>query len=178
MQNERHRRTTSVPPIVGGRWRAGIVCMLMFTAATTACSQRVQKPGQPMDQLPAAARLLLTQSATVGEPERRIVDDQAEWATLWASLHAGLSAPPLPAVDFAREVVAFATMGTRPTGGFAVDISGTRRIGDSLEVVLIETVPAADCMLTQAESGPTVAARVPRARGAIRFMVRQKTEPC
>ncbi len=159
-------------------WGGGILCTLVLAGATTAWAQHVQKRSQRMDQLPAGARLLHTQSATVGEPERRMVRDGAEWATLWTSLHAGMPAPPLPPVNFAREVVAFATMGTRPTGGFELDVVGTRRVGKDLDVVLVETVPGAECMLTQAETTPTVAVRVPRAPGVVRFSVQRKTQRC
>ena len=171
-------RTTRRPLALPVRWRSSTLCILMLAGATTACSQNVHEAGRTMDHLPAGARLLQTQSATVGEPERRIVRNRAEWMTLWTSLHAGMPAPPLPAVDFAQELVIFATMGTRPTGGFELDISGTRRVGNDLDVILVETVPAKDCMLTQAETAPTVIARVPRASWVIQFTVQRKTLRC
>jgi len=178
MHNDTRRRTLRVHYTASVAWRTSLLCILMLGGATTACSQNVQTQNQTMDQLPAAARLLQTQSATVGEPEQRIVRDPAAWAALWASLHAGMPAPPLPPVDFEREVVAFATMGTRSTGGFELNVTGTRRVGQDLEVVLVETVPAADCMLPQAETAPTVVVRVPSAPGAMRFTVQRKTQRC
>jgi len=173
-----HRSARAVRELAPVRWRSGLLVMLMLAGATTACSQNVQTQSQTMDPLTAGARLLHTQSATVGEPEQRIVRDQAQWAALWTSLHAGMPAPPLPPVDFSLEVVAFATMGTRPTGGFELDVAGTQKVGTGLDVVLVETVPAADCMLTQAETAPTVAVRVPRAAGTMRFTVQRKTARC
>jgi len=160
---------------IGARLLSGAA---MLVQASIACAQPAYPRSHRMDQLPAGARLLHTQSATVGEPERRIVGSMAEWDALWISLHGGMPAPPLPSVDFSREVVAFATMGTRSTGGFELDIAGTRRIGKDLDVLVIETVPAPGCMLTQVESTPTVAVRVPRAPGVVRFSVQRKTQRC
>jgi hypothetical protein len=169
------RRSVSVSRIM--RWRAGLLGTILFACASHVEAQHVQR-GSRMIQLPAGARLLHTQSATVGEPEQRIVRTRAEWATLWASLYAGMPAPPLPSVDFARDVVVFATLGSRPTGGFDLDVVGTRRAGDDLDVVLVETVPAPDCMQTQAESAPTVAARIARVHGTMRFVVQRRTSRC
>ena len=127
MHNDTRRRTLRVHYTASIAWRTSLLCILMLGGATTACSQNVQTQNQTMDQLPAAARLLQTQSAIVGEPEQRIVRDPAAWAALWASLHAGMRAPPLPPVDFEREVVAFATMGTRRSNSAVSRCNGCKR---------------------------------------------------
>lgn len=132
-----------------------------------------------MIALPASARLLHSMNARVGEPEQRVIRDSEGWNALWSQLYAGLVPPPLPAVDFSRELVAFITPGGKPTAGFDIDVEGTSRGAvDALRVHVVETVPAADCMLAQVMTAPAVAVRLPRVRGEVQFIIRRVTQRC
>lgn len=87
--------------------------------------------------------------------QRLLVRDEASWEQLWARVHTPLaSPPPLPPVDFSRQVVVGVALGSRPTGGFAVDIVAVKRIGDRLIVRLRETQPAPGAMVTEAFTQP------------------------
>ncbi|MCC6158657.1 MAG: protease complex subunit PrcB family protein [Deltaproteobacteria bacterium] len=87
--------------------------------------------------------------------QRLLVRDEASWEQLWARVHTPLaSPPPLPPVDFARQVVVGVALGSRPTGGFSVDIVGVKRVGDRLIVRLRETQPAPGSMVTEAFTQP------------------------
>jgi len=53
-----------------------------------------------------------------------VVRDSAAWAALWAEHIAGrVSAPPLPVIDFAREMVIAFFLGEKPTSGYSAGIA-------------------------------------------------------
>src|SRR5712691_2257921 len=70
----------------------------------------------------------------------------AEWAKLWTQ-HAGERARP--SVDFSKEIVIGAFMGTRPSAGFATEIVRVREEGAALVVSYKETRPAPDSVAAQ-----------------------------
>jgi hypothetical protein len=82
-----------------------------------------------------------------------------EWSKLW-TLHAGERTRP--AVDFSKEVVVAVFMGTRPTGGFSVEIVRVRQEGPALVVSYKETRPAPDSVAAQILTSPFHIVAVPR----------------
>ena len=61
------------------------------------------------------------------EPRRFLIRDWQAFAAVWAA-HAGPNAAT-PAVDFDTRMVAAVFAGERPTPGFSVEVTGTRRDG-------------------------------------------------
>ncbi|HEY2067475.1 MAG TPA: glycoside hydrolase family 2 TIM barrel-domain containing protein [Gemmatimonadaceae bacterium] len=138
----------------------------------------IRQSGQPVDTLGKDTHLYRAPNARVGEPETRVIRDAKDWASTWASLHAGLPAPPLPHVDFTKEIVLFVALGPRSTGGFDVDVERIiRRSPDDLLVQIVETSPGDGCMSTQVITSPAVAVRAPRA-AQVHFVRRQIRTPC
>jgi hypothetical protein len=95
-----------------------------------------------------------------------VVRSNAEWEKLWKS-HA--AAQPLPAVDFTREMVAAVFLGSRPTGGFSVEIVDGRREGEALVLDYVERRPSPDAITTQALTSPFHIVRVEAQAGEVRF---------
>src|SRR5690606_25162826 len=75
----------------------------------------------------------------------------AEWSALWKS-HGGEGAPG--AVDFSKQMVAAVFLGTRPTGGYRVDIVSTRRDGETLVVECLERAPGRGDISIQVLTAP------------------------
>ena len=93
----------------------------------------------------------------------RLVSDAAELLTIWNQAYAtSLNVPPPPAVDFARETVLAVFMGTRPTGGYGIDVRDVTLEGADLFVDLVLIEPPAGSILTQALTSPWVIVRVLR----------------
>jgi hypothetical protein len=90
----------------------------------------------------------------------------AEWSALWRE-HAGDR--PAPAVDLAARTVVAVFLGSRPTAGYAVEITGTRRDGDVLVVEWRERRPAPRGVTAQILTSPAHLATIPRVAGDIRF---------
>ena len=105
-------------------------------------------------------------SSGVEEPAQVVVRSPAEWETLWKS-HAGPQAAP--AVDFSTSMVAAVFLGTRPTGGYRVEIVGTRLENDQLIIEYIERPPGAGALVTQILTSPFHIVKLPRFNGPIRF---------
>ena len=82
-----------------------------------------------------------------------------EWSRLWTQ-HAGERTRP--SVDFSREIVVAVFMGTRPTGGFGVEIVRVRQEGVALVVSYTETRPSPDSVAAQVLTSPFHIVAVPR----------------
>jgi len=82
-----------------------------------------------------------------------------EWSTLWTQ-HAGERTRP--SVDFTKEAVAAVFLGTRPTGGFSIEIVRVRNEGLALVVEYKETRPAPDSVAAQVLTSPYHIVAVPR----------------
>lgn len=91
-----------------------------------------------------------------------LVDDAAEWATLW-SQHAG-GTPP--AIDFGQDIVVAAFAGRRSTGGYSLAISNISQSVSTLYVDSVEQAPGPGCLVTLAITQPFHFVRVPRVQHA------------
>lgn len=113
--------------------------------------------------------------------ERLVIDNQADWSRLWSRMNAnlGIQPPPeLPSVDFDRYMVIVASMGTRPTGGYFIEVEGVHRSGSDLYVTVHESSPGPRCGVTTAITTPTTALLVPRTAGRVFFVERRSVHPC
>jgi PrcB C-terminal len=113
------------------------------------------------------------------ERARLVIRGAAEWADAWRELWAGASpAPPLPAVDFSREMVFVAAMGEQPSGGHSIAVASAAVEGGRLRVKVVETSPGPDCMVTMALTQPAAAVRLPRFDGPVEFAEGKAVEAC
>jgi hypothetical protein len=102
----------------------------------------------------------------VDEPRQAVARTPAEWAALWRQ-----HAPdrPQPAVDFAREMVVAVFMGSRSTGGFAVEIVSAREEGGAFVVRYRERRPPPGAMLAQVITSPYHIIAVPQSSATPKF---------
>ena len=112
----------------------------------------------------------------IAEKRRELVRDQESWARLWSEIHRGQdSAGQPPPVDFSRQMLILAALGTRPTGGFAVKVRGVSTRGEQLEVVVLESCPAQGAMVTAALTQPVEVVRVARLSQTPTFKEQRET---
>ncbi|HXW07034.1 MAG TPA: protease complex subunit PrcB family protein [Vicinamibacterales bacterium] len=107
------------------------------------------------------------EGSRVTTAHRQILRTEEEWRELWRA-HAGPELAP-PVVDFDTRMVAAAFAGERPTPGWEIAISGTRRDGAALVLLVTERHPPASAMAAQILSSPFHIVTVPRYDGAVRF---------
>lgn len=108
----------------------------------------------------------------VDAPRQAVARDAAEWAALWRQ-HAGESAPP-PQVDFNTRTVVAVFLGSRPSAGFAVEITAMQHRDGALIVQWHERRPSRDDITAQVLTSPAIIASVPKFAGPIRF---EQVEP-
>lgn len=115
----------------------------------------------------------------VEDRDRRVVRTEGEWRALWTQLARRMGAsPPLPPIDFTSDMVVFAAMGTRPSGGFGIEIVRAAPDGGAFEVVVTERSAGAGCASTLLLTAPTAAVRVPRSDLPVRWIERTVVYPC
>ena len=104
-----------------------------------------------------------------GIEQRRevVVRTPDEWNALLAE-HG--SARKLPDVDFSTSTVIGVFLGTRPTGGYSVEIVRVEREAGGLVVSYRERKPGPDVMATQVLTMPYQLVTVDRVSGSVRFM--------
>ena len=111
--------------------------------------------------------------------ERQVIRDEISWAAIWDQAMSRHSEPPaLPPVDFSREMVLFAAMGGRPSGGFTIVVEDVAYQGGRLDVTIAESSPGRFCVVTTALTQPFTAVRVARTEGEVNFVERQVTDEC
>lgn len=98
----------------------------------------------------------------VKKADRVVVKSQDEWAALWKR-HAGeAQADDLPKVDWSKEMVLGAFMGTRNTGGYAIQITGAKEQDGKLVVQVEAKVPKPGGFVTQTITSPFHLVAVPK----------------
>jgi hypothetical protein len=104
--------------------------------------------------------------SAIDQPREVTARTLAEWQALWKQ-HGKTEGAP--AVDFGKEMIAAVFLGTRPTGGYEVEIRTARREGSALVIEYDEQVPGPDVVVTQALTSPFQIVRLPRHEGVVRF---------
>jgi hypothetical protein len=99
----------------------------------------------------------------IREVRREVIKDKAGWEKLWAE-HGKLNTPGTnaPAVDFEKEMVIAVTMGTKRTGGYAIEIAGVEVVDKKLKISVKETSPPPRAMAIQVLSAPFHFVAVPK----------------
>lgn len=112
-------------------------------------------------------------------PAREVVRSDASWQTLWTRIHRHLQpAPRVAAVDFGREAVVVAAMGSRATGGYVITVDSATAAPDTLHVFVTERSPGRTCVTTQAFTAPVHAVAIPADGRAVRFHENAVVDPC
>ena len=120
---------------------------------------------------PVAVRPLLREhSSGHVDPSRRVIADPVDFRTAWELAYARRGERPAPPpVDFAREAVILASLGTRSTGGYSIDVDSVRIGSEYLEVFVGTTSPGPTCGATAALTQPVVMVAAPRTPLPVRF---------
>jgi len=153
---------------------------LVFVIAITSCSTQVE----PLTQLPPGAKLVETADTVVREyysgvadHERLVIRNAAAWGSFWQQVYSRVQPqPPVPTLNGGDMIVA-ATMGTRRSGGYSIDIDAVYEANDQLVVVVREASPGSSCGVTAALTAPVVAVRVPQS-AAVSFVEKTETRDC
>jgi hypothetical protein len=133
--------------------------------------------------LPIGRNPLSTRS--ISEPQLLVFRNQQEWANFWnsnASSDANPKKTVVPAVDFLDQQAIAVTLGSRPTGGFSIQIDQIEKLATSQSqewvVRYTEKVPGADCFVTQQTTTPTIFLLTAASDAPIRMQGKILTDSC
>ena len=104
--------------------------------------------------------------AGIERPRTVVIRTANDWKTLNNQRARG--APQAP-VDFTKSTVVGVFLGTRPTGGFSVEITGIEKQGNELTVTWRERKPGRDDMVTQVLTAPYHLVTIDRFDGPVKF---------
>ena len=91
----------------------------------------------------------------------------AEWKALWNE-HA--PAEKLPAVDFAKNMVVGVFLGSKPSAGHEVEITGVRTQDNDVIVEYVQKQPGRGTIAAQILTEPFHLVSVPKHAGTVRFV--------
>jgi len=92
-----------------------------------------------------------------GVSDRRfvVVKDEIEWKELWGEINGNvLPLPPLPEIDFSRQVLAAVFQGLKRSGGYSISVEAIIETGDRVTVSVREQEPGPQNLVTMALSSP------------------------
>ena len=98
----------------------------------------------------------------IREVKQEVVKSADAWEKLWKQHAAAGESDKIPAVDFSKEMVVVATMGTKRTGGYTIEIEGVEAKGKTLNISVKKTSPPPDAMTIQALTAPFHFVAVPK----------------
>lgn len=117
-------------------------------------------------QPPAVDLIARDSMSGIDRPRQAVARNTDEWSALWRQ-HA--SAKPLPKVDFSTRTVVAVFLGSRPSAGYGVEVTRTRRTGKTLVVEWREVPPGRDSLVAQVITSPAILVSIPRFDGEILF---------
>jgi hypothetical protein len=104
-----------------------------------------------------------SQAVGVDEPQWQVITDAAELRSLWNRLHGSmLTVPETPQVDFSRDTVLALLLGSKPSGGYGVNVVNMTLLDGDVFADVSFTEPAAGAFVTQAFTSPWQLVRVLR----------------
>ena len=121
--------------------------------------QAVVSTAVPFTTIAQSARSQIQESRQV------VVRTAADWLTLWTTHDSA----PAPNVDFSRVIVVGVFLGTRPTAGFSVRITGVTARENSAVVEYVEGKPRPGAMTAQMLTSPFHLVTVPRSIETVEF---------
>ncbi len=166
-------------------WHAAVLFPLIFGCSHAAANRPgngLASSGMRRDeserQQSTFIRLYHSQLIGPASSMRDIVRDSARWSKAWAQVQRGnLTVEPLPAVDFSRDMVLIAALGSVGSGGYdvAVDsVAATR----SEYLIFVRTTDPGNCPVTGLLTRPVDMVRVTRTGLPVRFIEQAVVSRC
>jgi VWFA-related protein len=155
-------------PIVS---RETIVSVVASPPSATGSASRAPAPSAPAAPVSSSQPVTMTplnsdSMSGIDRPQQTVIRTDAEWRALWQQHAPGR---PAPVVDLAKQTVVAVFLGSRPSGGYAVEITGVRQEGGDLVVQWAERRPSPGQVAVQIMTAPSLIVAVPRHAGQVRF---------
>ena len=104
-----------------------------------------------------------------------VITDGDRLTAVWLDAHSLVNpVPDQPVVDFDTEIVVLASMGTRPTGGYSIEVASAAETVSGVVVTIVERSPGPTCLVSQAITNPTTLVQVPAAGREVELIVERR----
>jgi len=114
-----------------------------------------------------------------GERGNVMVQSEVEWRDLWSKTTSNQTPPPqLPDVDFEKETLIAAFMGTERTGGYAIEITKITETDSALMVSVKEISPGPNCIVTMALTQPYHIVKILKTEKQVEFLITEEVTEC
>ena len=114
-----------------------------------------------------------------------VIRDREAWLDVWKRIHSPdpthgpySTLPPLPEIDFSREMLIVVTLGARPTGGYGIIVDAVYEQHDQLEVVVRSISPGKSCFVTQSTTQPVDIVRLAKTERSVVFRETDDVHKC
>lgn len=133
-----------------------------------ACNQP-NGPDSDQEEIPVQS-IVTEQNSGFVESDRRVIRDAIAWATVWARIYEKASSKPsLPAIDFSKEQVLVAALGSRPSTGYSIRITEASGSGNAIKVKFETQSPGPGCVVLTSITHPVTVAKMGRTVGSAVF---------
>lgn len=113
------------------------------------------------------------------EPVQLVIRDQAAWADAWRQMHSiRRPMPPVPVIEFGRDMVVLVALGARASGGYSVEIQSAELREGEIVVSAVELEPGQSCVVSTGLTAPVDLVLIPQSDAAIRFEISSERRPC
>jgi len=113
------------------------------------------------------------------EAQNRVIRDAAVFGEFWNRLHEGQNPlPPVPEIDFSRDMVVVTVLGTKPTGGYDTEITEIAAGGGRVGILVTNGIPGSDCGVTTALTNPYHIVRLERSDLEAAFYKEEAVKEC
>jgi hypothetical protein len=120
-----------------------------------------------------------TSQSGMTDSARVVIRTEAAWRETWQRVWQSVQpTPPVPQVDFQRDLLVVAGLGLRHTGGYGIVVDSAYRHADHVEVVIRKISPGRNCIVTMATTQPVDIARLPATQQPVRFRERSEVRNC
>ncbi len=151
--------------IAAWKWRdvpvknAAVLALLIFSALISSVTAGTAEACAACDDDDGAvvAFVPVGKGSYGGVNDRRfvVVKDEIEWKELWGEINGNvLPLPPLPEIDFSRQVLAAVFQGLKRSGGYSISVEAIIETGDRVTVSVREQEPGPQNLVTMALSSP------------------------
>jgi hypothetical protein len=123
--------------------------------------------------------VLESQNSQVQTPRRLVIRSEAAWEEVWAELQGqGASSATRPEVDFRKEIVLLAALGTKPNAGYTVSLGPTVQVGDVVTATVRKVMPGARCGSADVVTHPFSIATIPATDLPVDFVEAEEVADC
>ena len=172
-----------------------LLLFFLFMVGPSGCSalqanQEISHQGTlvPVTQLGpkrSGPRWSFTDMSGIWEARRMVISDREAWLDVWKRIHSPdpthgpySNLPPLPEIDFAREMLIVVALGSRPTGSYGIIVDGAYEREKQLEIVVRSMSPGKGCFTTQAFTQPVDIVRLVKTKLPVVFRETEIVNEC